>query len=238
MKTYELEGKSVFIAIPAYRGVFPVETTLNLIETISKLKSMNVKVDLYVERENAIVSAARNSLLHHYLTDSTADYLFFLDDDIVFPTEDFLSVFALATEYEMVSATYPSRKDKPTFFLRNPNGDGLPFEQNEDGLIKTCGTGLGFSCIKRSIVEQIYNSADWYTDHTKGEQIKNVFRIEVKDGRFWGEDISFFQDLYNMGYINWVYPLTSLQHQGKKNYDFKLVDFMQNFVSGSATSSN
>ena len=227
MKTFDLKDKSIFIAIPAYRGYFPVETTLNLIEVLGKLKEMGVKVDLYVERENAIVSAARNSLVHHYLTESKAEFMFFLDDDIVFPVEDLINVFALAQEYKLVTGVYPSRKEKPTFFLRNPNGDGLPFEINEDGLIKTCGTGLGFSCISREIIEDIYNKADFYKDHTSGDMIKNIFRIEVKDGRFWGEDISFFQDLYEMGYINWVYPETSLQHQGKKNYDYRLLDHLK-----------
>ena len=229
-KSYDLSNHSVFIAIPAYRGYFPVETTLNLIELTGTLKGMGISTDLYVERENAIVNAARNSLVHHYLTESKADHLFFIDDDIIFPVDDFISVFALATEYGVVSATYPSRKDKPTFFMRNPH-EGA-WEVNGDGLVKTIGTGLGFTCIKREIVQSLYDESDWYIDHISGDKIKNIFRLEVKDGRFWGEDMSFFQDLYDRGHYNWVYPLTSLKHQGKKDFDYRLIDHMKGLTNG------
>lgn len=223
-KEFDLSGLSVCIAIPCYSGIVPVETALALTQTIVLLKDHHVRVDIAIERENGIITAVRNRLVGRFLQETTADYLFWIDDDIIFTPEDFLSCLALASEKKMVGATYPVRKDEPKFFIKYIN-DEYPEFDKDYGLIKAKGLGLGFMCMHRDLVKEIVDQNDTYED--KGMTIPDVFKVGRRGDKYWGEDMWFFNDLYDNGHIAYINPLINLKHVGRKDYDFKLLDYMK-----------
>ena len=91
-------------------------------------------------------------------------------------------------------------------------------------MIKACGTGLGFVCIKREIIEKFAEDCEAY-NHKELKGLKNIFKVGVKDNRYFGEDIWFFEDLYNKyNQPVWIHPLVSPVHVGRKDYDYKLKD--------------
>lgn len=225
-KEFNLEGKSVCIAIPCYSGVIPIETALAITSLAVNLKDIGVKLDIVSERENGIITSVRNRLVYRFLTESDSDYLFWLDDDIIFNTQDFLSIFALATEKGIVAATYPSRKEPSNFFIKYL-GDGPEFEEDY-GLIKSKGLGLGFLCMKREIVQEVFdaNADSEYDD--AGFSPRDLFKIGVRDRKYWGEDMSFLVDLYDtFGHISYVHPWINLKHVGRKDYDAKLMETLK-----------
>ena len=223
-KEFDLTGKSVCIAIPCYSGVIPIETALALASLAVNLKEIGVKLDIVSERENGIITSVRNRLVYRFLNESDADYLFWLDDDIIFQTQDFLSIFALTEEKGIVAATYPSRKEPSNFFIKYINGDSPEFEEDY-GLIKSKGLGLGFLCMKREIVQQVFddNADSEYED--AGFCPRDLFKIGVRDRKYWGEDMSFLVNLYDTyGHISYVHPWINLKHVGRKDYDAKLMN--------------
>lgn len=223
-KEFDLTGKSVCIAIPCYSGVVPIETALALASLAVNLKEIGVKLDIVSERENGIITSVRNRLVYRFLKESDADYLFWLDDDIIFETKDFLSVFALATEKRICAATYPSRKEPSNFFIKYVQGDKPEFEEDY-GLIKAKGLGMGFICMDREIVQEVFdaNADSEYDD--SGFSPRDLFKIGVRDRKYWGEDMSFLVDLYETyGHVSYVHPWINLKHVGRKDYDAKLME--------------
>lgn len=223
-KEFDLSKTSVCIAIPCYSGIVPVETALALTQTVIELKEAGVKVDLVIERENGIITAVRNRLVARYLQESNAEYLFWIDDDIIFTPADFINCLALSTEKKMVGATYPVRKDEPKFFIKYANDEYPEFDQDY-GLIKAKGLGLGFMCMHRDIVTEISNQNNTYED--KGLKIADIFKVGRKGNKYWGEDMWFFNDLFVNGHIAYINPLINLKHVGRKDYDYKLLDYMK-----------
>jgi hypothetical protein len=223
-KEFDLNGKSICIAIPCYSGVIPIETAIAIASIAVRLKEIGVSLDIVSERENGLVTSVRNRLAYRFLTESKAEYLFWLDDDIIFTVEDFLSIFALATEKEIVAASYPSRKEPSSFFIKYINEKTPEFDEDY-GLIKAKGLGLGFLCMNRKIVQQVFddNADSEYVD--KEFTPRDLFKIGVVDRKYWGEDMMFLVNLYNKyGYISYVHPWINLKHVGRKDYDAKLMD--------------
>ena len=223
-KEFDISGKSVCIAIPCYSGFLPIETALAIASLAVTLKEAGVKLDIVSERENGIITSVRNRLVYRFLTESDADYLFWLDDDIIFETQDFLSIFALSMEKGIVAATYPSRKEPSNFFIKYLEGDQPEYEP-EYGLIKSKGLGLGFLCMPRHMVKQVFddNADSEYDD--SGFSPRDLFKIGVRNRKYWGEDMSFLVGLYeNYGHISYVHPWINLKHVGRKDYDAKLME--------------
>lgn len=218
---FDLSNLKVFLAIPNYMGSLPTETALEISETRLKLKEHGVTMELHSERGSGVITEVRNKLITRFL-ESDCDYLFWLDDDIIFKTEDFIKILALATIKEVTASTYPTRSDTPKFFVHPINRFG-EYEFDELGLLKAKALGLGFTCLKRSVVEKLVSTKQKYTEQLGTVELYDVFRNGVQNGEYWGEDTNFFYDLFNLGYITYVDTEVHLKHVGRKDYDSKLL---------------
>ena len=214
-----VDGIKVAIALPCYSGYVPLELALALTELVKELGKYGVYLVIIAERENSLPTTARNNLLNRFMV-TDCDYIFWIDDDIIFTPNDFLQILALAVTRKSVAATYCCRKDEPVFFIRPIDGKNI--EYTEDGLIKSKGTGLGFSCQHRSLLEEIMVGKESYEDKFLNV-VKDVFKTTVKNGKFMGEDMYFFNELYENGHITYIHPLINLKHVGRKDYDHRLM---------------
>lgn len=219
-RLFDLNNKSVYIAIPCYTGVIPIELGVALANTTAALINAGVQAHIASERECGLITQVRNKLVWRFLNQSDSEYLFWIDDDIIFTPSDFMQILALSTVKKLVAATYPTRTEKPVFFIQYLNGE-TPEWESEFGLIVAKGVGLGFTCIHRSIVEEIWNASPPYKDEG-GIEAREIFKIGAKDGRYFGEDINFFNELYDRGYPVYVNPNITLKHVGRKDYMTKL----------------
>ena len=214
-----VDGVRVCIALPCYGGYVPVEMALTFGELVPILNRHGVTLSVVTERGNSLPTTARNNLLHQFM-ETDSEYIFWIDDDILFTPQDFLQILALTLTRKSVAATYPCRKDEPVFFIKPINNDTIEF--NEDGLIPCKGVGMGFSCQHRSLLEPLLDKADSYEDK-EGTILKDVFKAGVVNGKFQGEDMYFFNELYKNGHTTFIHPLINLKHVGRKDYDHRLM---------------
>ena len=127
-----------------------------------------------------------------------------------------------STLYPIVGATYPVRGDPPKFFIRR---ESEVWEQNEYGLLKVIGTGLGFCVMDRSVFEKMKPTCETYT--MDKVEMDSYFNTTRKDGVYFGEDISFFKKWHeDFGGNFMLDPSIELQHVGSKYYDHKFIDYI------------
>lgn len=220
--------QSVCIAIPCYREVVPIEQMTALVETVHMLRAKGVKVAIATERGNALIDLARSRLVYKFLEKTDYEKIFWLDDDVLFTPDDFERLLGWSTMYPIVAATYPVRQDPPKFFIRRATQE---WDQNEYGLFKIIGTGLGFCVVDRSVFEKM--SPDTDTFIMEDEEIKQFFKIEQKDKIYFGEDIYFFKRWHEKydGFCM-LDPSINLKHVGTKAYAYKFIDYLQGLYNG------
>jgi len=217
---------SVCFAIPAYDGKLPVEAAVQLAHTAMCLKSAGWQVDMQWGAESALIDLCRNRLVKRFLNETTAQKLFFLDSDIIFQAADALKLLGWSEAYPIVGAAYPVRKDPPKFFIKLDPG---VVELNEHGLLEVSGFGAGFVVIDRSVFEKMKPLVAEIETNT--EPLTQYFDIRVLNGKYLGEDISF--------YVRWkeecggrifIDPNINLKHVGSKTYEYKLLDYLNNVL--------
>lgn len=218
-RSFNISGLSVAVAIPSYRGIVPLDLASALVNSFGLLYKDGVSTALLTERENAIVSNARNRLVHDFLTRTTFQKLLFIDDDIIYKHEMLERLICWSTKYKIVCGTYPTRQLPLKFFIR---GNLKEPEFNEDGLLRIHGTGLGFTIIDRSVFESMH--VPEYD--IKGEIIKEFFRTEVKEGKLYGEDMLFFGDCIANGFDVWLDLMIKIGHWGNYVYEANVIDLL------------
>jgi len=173
-----------------------------------------------------IIVLARNKLVNKFLKHTTCQKLLFLDSDIIATAEDIVKLYHWSQKYPVVGACYPVRKDPAKFFI-NVKANNR-FEQNEDGLMEVAGFGAGFLLIDRSVFEKMSGVVPSFLDDRDGE-MHEYFDNRIIKGHFKGEDISFMkrwiEDCY--GKV-WLDPYINLKHVGMKEYNYKLMDYLDN----------
>lgn len=219
IQEFSVDGMKVCIALPCYGGYVPLEMCLEFAELIPALNKHGVTVSILAERGNSLPTTARNNLLAKFM-ETDCEYLFWIDDDILFTVQDFLQILALTQGRKSVAATYPVRKDEPTFFIKPLDDVNITFDK--DGMIMAKGLGLGFSCQHRSLLEPLYEAAETYYDKDNNA-MRDVFKTDIVNGKFRGEDFYFFNKLYENGHITYIHPLINLKHVGRKDYDHRLM---------------
>ena len=100
-------------------------------------------------------------------------------------------------------------------------------------LFRSCieieSTGLGFTCIRRDIVDAFAATKEYMYHPGNGRMILDAFGRDkkvrsdgVKEGV--GEDCAFFNTLRTLGYKIWLDPAISLEHIGPKAYRIPLIE--------------
>lgn len=213
-----LDGLSVFMAMPTTRDL-PAQTAMSLWQTAIGCTKIALPCHPHLLTGCAIITKARSELVHDFLQ-SDCNRLFWVDSDIVWKFTDFMRLVALSRIVDVVGATYPAKidGDVTSYFVKyDASRELVPV--NEYGLLDVQGMGLGFTVMRREVVEDIVNRCGTFHDQVTGKYIPDVFRCDTtEEGYFRGEDMAFFADVMGCGYKVWLDPDTDLGHCGSKVY--------------------
>jgi hypothetical protein len=219
----KLDGLSVMVGIPATRDFHPW-TVKSILATSQMCQRMRIPCQLGLVAGNAVVQWARDEVVDIFLQ-SQANRLFWIDSDIVWKPEDFMRMLALSQLREVICATYPAKIDQPTFYVNHDKTK--PLEADDLGLLDVWGVGLGFTVMRREVVERLVAKAPRIYDEISGKDVAEVFKVGAVRGKRRGEDMAFFEDIRDLGYKVWLDPQVDLGHIGVKKYEGSVKDALK-----------
>lgn len=217
----DLRDKNFTIGFPNHSMVIPTYTALSLVNSLRALDQAGVDINYIVELQNSIVDSARNNIVHQFLAEPLHQTLIFIDSDMMWSPEDLSRLCCWSTMYPIVAGMYSSKSDTDPKFLgdywKDPELNQIM--ENEYGLVKMTGLGLGFCAIRREVFETMAPNTKTYKDPRYGDNIYRFFSTTTEDGEFIGEDIYFLRRWTKefCGEL-WVDPAIQLGHIGQKIY--------------------
>lgn len=220
-RDFDMKGVSVHIGIPAYKEI-PPQTALAVAQTVMALTVEGIPFNVVFKMGCCYVDQVRCFIADEFLQ-TQATHLFMIDSDMTWTASDFLRILANATKMECVAATYSIKKDEPSFAVNLIPGAKV----NEYNCLPVHGLGVGFTCVQRTIIEQLAKKAPKVYMAPFALPIPQIFRCDVKDGHYRGEDIAFFADVAELGYTNWLDLEVQPGHIGCKEYKGSLLGLLQ-----------
>lgn len=218
-QTFDLAGVSVMIAIPVNRDL-PWQTAQSLVETTIQLQSRGIDFDVQFVVGSSIVEVARTKAANVFLQ-SSKSRMFMIDSDQAWQAKDFIRLLALSTKMDIVLGAYPAKRDPPTFLLSPEDGD---VASNEWGCLPVKGIGLGFTVVAREVMQRLADRAPKVVLPDSPEPVPHIFRCDIVEGVFRGEDMAFFADAKQLGYQAWLDPMINVGHIGAKEYSGSIMD--------------
>lgn len=215
-----MKGPSVVIGMPVGSGSIPWPTAVSLMATVRALDRANIPVKIEAPVGCSVVQWARSAVAHSFITTTDFTHLFWVDSDMAFAPSDFLRLLGFGAVLDVVCGAYPLKKDPPGFLINLPGGnETTEREVNGMGCVKIASTGLGFTLVKRAVIEKLWAASPLVHDRLNGCEYRDMFRVDrtSKNGPR-GEDVAFFDDVRAAEYDVWLDPSVRLGHVGQKTY--------------------
>jgi len=249
-----LRQKHIFIATPCYGGQIGEPYFRSMMRFAILCNKYNIKYTISTLANESLVTRGRNTLVSFFMENSDATHLFFIDADIEFNPEDILRM--VAYDKPIVVGAYPkkainwdsiigaARSDENETsetieghssnyvvnfeFLKDKDGNNTPQVQIEDNLVKLKDAGTGFMCIKKEVIQQMFDKHPEYK-YVNDINVDNKFEpfmyalfdtmIDPESRRYLSEDYMFCRTWQNMGGTVYLDPRTALNHVG--HYTFR-----------------
>jgi hypothetical protein len=207
----------VCIGMPIGSGSLPWPTCNSLLATIRVCDKEGIPIRVEAPTGCSVVQWARSVVVESFLkTDFT--HLFWIDADIVWTPDDFFRLLGFGAVLDVVGATYPLKRDAGGFLI-NLAGEPNKVDVNGLGCIRVRSMGLGFTIVKRAVMERVAADKPRIKDAMNNMEYADVFRVDrTATGSPRGEDVAFFADVRDAGYKVWLDPSVQLGHVGQKVY--------------------
>lgn len=220
-KGFDLAGKSVFIALPAYDFKVSLKLAVSLARFAQATSKHGIDLQLGSICGCSVVSRARN-LLAQDMLESTCDYLLFIDSDINFEPEDILRLMAWAQDPKkgIVAAVPRTRSETKTYIATLDHDENNDLTMNGMGLVRAKRVATAFMLVRREVFTSMVEAhPDWkYLDARSGRTIPCLFDFQLTDEGYMGEDFLFCDRARALGFEVWVDPSISLGHMGVQEY--------------------
>jgi hypothetical protein len=220
---FNLAGVHPFIVMPTHRDI-PPPTFKAMLETQNAMNVKGISLSLNMEEGCSLIHHARTRAAAAFIA-SPCTHMFSIDSDLVWTPDDFLTMLALGTKMECVTAAYAKKADKPEFYIRYKE---KRIKSNEYGCVAVEGMPMGFSIIQRKVIEELSDKAPKRIYADKHKALPRVFRCD-DDGNGYerGEDYALCADLIEAGYDINMNPNITLGHIGAKTYKHSVWNVIQ-----------
>jgi hypothetical protein len=210
---------SILISLPCYGGLVNEKTTTSLFNLGKLLVRNQIEHGIMTVANESLITHGRSRIANFFVNNTEFEYLFCLDADVAFSPEDMLKLYSY--QKPIVSASYPMK----TLPLRHCYELYNPVKLCGN-LVKIGGIGMGFVLIHRSVFEKLnkhYSELKYFPGLnnsnypiTEGEYHNSYhyFAEMNKEGKYLGEDMSFFHRVSDIGYDVWMDTSIELQHIG------------------------
>ncbi len=220
-KSYDLSGKSVFIALPAY----DFKVSLKLAVSLAKFSRASAEHGIDIQIGSicgcSVVSRARN-LLAKDMLESKCDYLLFIDSDINFEPDDIFRLMAWGTDPKkgIVAAVPRTRNESKVYIATLDYDENGDLTMNGMGLVRAKRVATAFMLVRREVFETLEKEhPEWaYYDSKTDRTLSCMFDFQLAEEGYIGEDFLFCDRVRSHGFEVWIDPTITLGHMGVQEY--------------------
>jgi hypothetical protein len=221
-KGYDLAGRSVFIALPAYDFKVSLKLAVSLARFAQAAPQHGISIQIGSICGCSVVSRARNLLAQDMLESDCTD-LMFIDSDINFEPEDILRLLAWTSDPKKgIVAGVPRTRSTDKVYIAT-----LDYDENEEltmngmGLVRAKRVATAFMMIRRDVFETLDAAhPEWrYYDERTKRTVPCMFDFMKTDEGYIGEDFLFCDRVREHGFEVWIDPTIKLGHMGVQEYE-------------------
>jgi hypothetical protein len=250
-----LRQKHIFIATPCYGGQIGEPYFRSMMRLAILCNKYEIPYTISTLANESLVTRGRNTLVSFFMENTAATHLFFIDADIEFNPEDLLRM--VAYDKPVVVGAYPKKainwesiisaarnpnldENADTLeghssnyvvnfdFITDENGTRTPQVQVVDNLIRLKDAGTGFMCIKKEVIQQLFDAhpeMKYVNDINVDKKFEPFMyalfdtMIDPESRRYLSEDYTFCRLWQQMGGQVYLDPRTALNHVG--HYTFR-----------------
>ena len=249
-----LRNKHIFIATPCYGGQIGEPYFRSMMRFAILCNKYDIQYTVSTLANESLITRGRNTLVSFFMEHPEATHLFFIDADIEFDPNDLLRM--VAYDKPITVGAYPKkainwdsiitaarRNEEETSqtieghssnyvvnfdFMKDEDGNPVPQIQIRDNLIKLKDAGTGFMCIKKEVIQQLFDAHpelkyanDINVDQKFEKHMYALFDciIDPDSRRYLSEDYTFCRRWQQQGGEVYLDPRTALNHVG--HYTFR-----------------
>lgn len=221
-KSYDLAGKSLFVALPAYDFKVSLKLAVSLARFTQAASQHGIAVQIGSICGCSVVSRARN-LLAKDMLESNCDYLLFIDSDINFEPEHILRLMSWASDPKksIVAGVPRVRSENKVYIADLDYDDNGELTMNGMGLVRAKRVATAFMLIRREVFTQMAEAhPEWtYYDKRSDRMLPCLFDFKLTEEGYIGEDFLFCDRARELGFEVWIDPSIKLGHMGVQEYE-------------------
>lgn len=220
-KSYDLAGRSIFIALPAYDFKVSLKLAISLAKFAQTAQQHGIDIQIGSVCGCSVVSRARN-LLAKDMLDSACTELLFIDSDINFEPDDILRLMAWGSDAKkgIIAGVPRTRSENKVYIATLDYDENKELTMNGMGLVRAKRVATAFMLVRREVFETLYNEhPEWhYVDDRSNRELSCMFDFMLTEEGYVGEDYLFCDRAREHGFEIWVDPSISLGHMGVQEY--------------------
>lgn len=221
-KSYDLAGRSLFVALPAYDFKVSLKLAVSLARLAQAAPAHGIDLQIGSICGCSVVSRARNLLTQDMLESNCTD-LIFIDSDINFEPQDVLRLMAWTSDPKKgIVAGVPRVRsvDKTYITTLDYDADGQ-LTMNGMGLVRAERVATAFMMVRRDVFTTMVDAhPDWkYYDKRSDRTVPALFDFKLTEEGYMGEDFLFCDRARELGFEVWIDPTISLGHMGVQEYE-------------------
>jgi hypothetical protein len=202
----------ILIGTPTYDGTIHTTYFFTMLETISSMVEAGIENVTHFTY-GSLLELSRNKLASRVVNDRTFSHLLFIDADMGF-TEDSFHKLIENSDLPIVALACPLKQEG-----KKNNVHGLGAEVRPG--VHECETvGTGVMLIRREVLDKMVESGKFPVYSDDG-MCYAIFRNEVVDARYRGEDINFCHKWRDMGGKIHVVTDCEVTHRGQNVWTYK-----------------
>ena len=220
-KGFNLSGKSVFIALPAYDFKVSLKLAISLARFAQQAGQHGIDIQIGSICGCSVVSRARN-LLAQDMLESSCDYLMFIDSDINFDPDAIFRLLAFSEDPRkgIIAAVPRVRSENRVYIADLDYDESGELTMNAMGLVRARRVATAFMLVRREVfVTMVEAHPEWtYYDKRSDRNLTAMFDFKVTEEGYMGEDFLFCDRTRELGFEVWVDPTIELGHMGVQEY--------------------
>jgi glycosyltransferase involved in cell wall biosynthesis len=220
-QSFDLAGKSLFIALPAYDFKVSLKLAISLARFAQAAPKHGIDIQIGSICGCSVVSRARN-LLAQDLLESECDFLLFIDSDINFEPDDIFRLMAWGTDPKkgIVAAVPRTRSEDKVYIATLDHDENNDLTMNNMGLVRAARVATAFMLVRREVFVTLDGMhPEWrYYDKRSDRTVSCMFDFQMTEEGYVGEDFLFCDRAREAGFEVWIDPTITLGHMGVQEY--------------------